>query len=240
MAAPNLGDPPGVHFLKPMKTICQPLKPYLGLSRLIQTRGNMTIGCTVVICAIVLSSCADPRLDNLNAPGVPSGHAPRITPLDARQLESFVPEAFADLPKTSSNFEKVGNDRFVDNVATTEIHGASVSTIDAVYGDAAGKHVRLEICDSAGMSMLMLSGWVAVPGAREDDSAIERSQTVNGRRVYEKQAKQGGAIEYVVVLGNRFLVSAEARGVDLGALRSAVESLDLAKLESMKGAGVQN
>jgi hypothetical protein len=67
----------------------------------------MTIGYTVVICAM-LSSCTDPRLDNLNAPGTPPVSSVRITPFDAEQLKSFVPETLAGLPKTSSNFEKFG------------------------------------------------------------------------------------------------------------------------------------
>jgi hypothetical protein len=41
------------------------------------------------------------------------------------------------------------------------------------------------------------------------------------------------------VLGDRFVVSATGRGIDLGALKAAVSGLDLGKLESMKDVGVQ-
>jgi hypothetical protein len=41
------------------------------------------------------------------------------------------------------------------------------------------------------------------------------------------------------VLGDRFVVSAKGRGIDLGDIKTAVSGLDLAKLEAMKGQGVQ-
>jgi hypothetical protein len=62
---------------------------------------------------------------------------------------------------------------------------------------------------------------------------------VNGRLVHEKVSKTGGSNEYGVVLGDRFMVKAEGRGVDLAALKSAVSSLDLDRIEAMKNAGVQ-
>ena len=51
---------------------------------------------------------------------------------------------------------------------------------------------------------------------------------------HEKSSKTGGTNEYAVVLGDRFVVSAKGDGVDVNALKAAVSSLDLAKLESMK------
>jgi hypothetical protein len=63
---------------------------------------------------------------------------------------------------------------------------------------------------------------------------------VNGRLVHEKGSKRPeGGNEFTIVLGGRFVVSAKGRGVDLGALKTAVSGLDLAKLEAMKDIGVQ-
>jgi hypothetical protein len=44
--------------------------------------------------------------------------------------------------------------------------------------------------------------------------------------------------EFSLVLGERFVVTASGVGVDLQALKAAVTSLDLAKLESMRDVGV--
>ena len=57
--------------------------------------------------------------------------------------------------------------------------------------------------------------------------------------IHEEISKRGGDNEYTVVLASRFVVSARGQGVPIEALRSAVGSLDLAKLESMKDAGAQ-
>ena len=57
--------------------------------------------------------------------------------------------------------------------------------------------------------------------------------------MHERMSKTGGTNEFGVVLGDRFMVSAKGNGVNLDQLRAAVSSLDLAKLESMKDAGVQ-
>jgi len=78
-----------------------------------------------------------------------------------------------------------------------------------------------------------------VQGEKDDDSGTERTQKVNGRLVPERTSKRGGANEFGVVLGERFVVSATGTGVDLNDLKAAVQTLDLAKLESMKDVGVQ-
>ena len=74
---------------------------------------------------------------------------------------------------------------------------------------------------------------------RKTDQGSERTQKVDGRLVHERVSKTGGSNEYGIVLGDRFLVTAEGRGVDLATLKSAVSGLDLRKLESMKDMGVQ-
>jgi hypothetical protein len=63
---------------------------------------------------------------------------------------------------------------------------------------------------------------------------------VNGRIVHESLSKRaGGRNEFDLVLGDRFIVSAKGEGVSLNELKSAVGSLQLAKLEGMKDVGVQ-
>jgi hypothetical protein len=84
-----------------------------------------------------------------------------------------------------------------------------------------------------------LAGWIGVQGEKEDDNGSEKTEKVNGRLVHEKVSKRGGTNEFAVVLGDRFVVSATGRGVELGELKAAVGGLDLGKLESMKDVGVQ-
>jgi hypothetical protein len=156
------------------------------------------------------------------------GGGSRVEPLDIEQLKPFVPETFAGLKRTSSNAEKSG------------IAGLQVSKAEARYSDDNNKSVELEVSDTGGVSGLMaFAGWAGVQGAREDDEGSEKTQKIDGRLVHEKTSKTGGTNEYSVVLGDRFVVSAKGDGVDVNTLKSAVSSLDLGKLESMKGVGVK-
>ena len=156
------------------------------------------------------------------------GGGKRVDPIPIDQLKPFVPETFAGLPKTSNNAEKAG------------ILGIMVSKAEATYGDGANKNVTLEISDSGGASgMMSLAGWAGIEGEKEDSDGSERTMKVNGRLMHEKMSKRGGTNEFAVVLGDRFIVSATGNGVDLATLKTAVSGLSLAKLESMKGAGVQ-
>jgi len=100
--------------------------------------------------------------------------------------------------------------------------------------------VTLEISDTGGVSGIMaLAGWANVEGESEDDSGSERTHKENGRLIHEKSSKNGGTNEFGIVIGDRFVVSAKGRGVDLAALKTAVAGLDLAKLEGMKAVGVK-
>jgi Yip1 domain len=156
------------------------------------------------------------------------GGGKRVEPVGIDQLKQFVPDSFAGLPKTASNAEKSG------------IAGLMVSKAEARYGDGAGKSVSLDISDTGGVSGLMgLASWVGVEGEKDDDSGSERTQKVGGRLVHERISKTGGSNEFSIVLGDRFVVSAKGNGIGLTELKSAMSGLDLARIESMKGVGVQ-
>ena len=155
------------------------------------------------------------------------GGGKRVDPVSIDQLQPLVPDTFAGLEKRSSNAEKNG------------IAGLMVSKAEARYSDNADKSVELTISDTGGVSGLMaFAGWAGVEGAKEDDNGSERTHKVDGRLTHEKTSKNGGTNEYSVVLGERFVVSASGRGVDVNALKAAVGSLDLAKIEGMKNDGV--
>jgi hypothetical protein len=156
------------------------------------------------------------------------GGGKRVDPLDVDQLKPFVPETLAGLKRASYNAEKSG------------IAGLQVSKAEAQYEDGGGKSIELEISDTGGVSGVMaFAGWAGIEGVREDDNGSERTQKIDGRLVHEKTSKSGGTNEYAVVLGDRFVVSAKGDGVDVNTLKSAVSTIDLAKLESMKTVGVK-
>jgi hypothetical protein len=154
------------------------------------------------------------------------GGGARVDPLDINLLKPLVPETFAGLPRTSSNAEKTG------------IGIIMVSKAEATYGDA-GREVRLEIADTGGVSGLVgLAAWTGVQEERESADGYSRTQKVDGRLTHMESSKSGDD-EFGVVIGERFMVSAKSRTLDVNALRSAVSGLDLGKLESMKDVGVK-
>jgi hypothetical protein len=156
------------------------------------------------------------------------GGGKRVDPIAIDELKAFVPESFAGLPKKSSSAEKNG------------IAGLMVSKAEARYADDGAKSVTLEISDTGGVSGLIgLAAWAGVEGEKENDRGSEKTQKIAGRLVHERMSKTGGTNEFGLVLGDRFMVSAKGSGVGLNELKSAVSSLDLAKLEGMKDAGVQ-
>jgi hypothetical protein len=133
-----------------------------------------------------------------------------------------VPETFAGLPRKDLQTERGGAAGFV----TTKVQG--------VYGDDSGKSARVEVLDTGGVAGLMgLASWMNVQGEKENSERRESTRRDGKRLIHEEQNKKGGSSKYTVVLNDRFIV--EARGnVDYGQLKSAVNSLDLGKIESMK------
>lgn len=58
-------------------------------------------------------------------------------------------------------------------------------------------------------------------------------------RKKEKSYKDAPNSEYSVVVGSRFILEADSPGIPLDMLKNAVNSFDLAKLESMKDVGAR-
>ena len=163
----------------------------------------------------------------LEAMGTAFSGGRKVEPLSVEEVKSFVPETFAGLPRTSQSAERSG-------VATL-----MVSTAKATYGGS-DKQVRLEVTDAGGAGAMMgLASWMgAMNVEKEDDYGAERTRKEGNRLVHERMSKKGGDNEYSVVVAERFVVKAVGTGVDLNGLKTGVNNLNLAKLESLKDSGV--
>lgn len=160
--------------------------------------------------------------------GAVLGGGKRFEPVGIEQLKPLVPENFAGLPRTSQSAEKGG------------MPGLAMSKAEARYEDGAGRSVELDVTDTGGAGGLVaLAGWANVQGEKETDGRVERTRKEGGRVVHEEYSKNGRDAEFTIVLGDRFIVSARGQGVPIEQLRTAVGSLELAKLESMRDAGAQ-
>ena len=147
-----------------------------------------------------------------------------VEPVQLDALKPFLPEKFAGLPRTAQRADRSG------------VAGLMAAKVEGEYNDGA-KRVELEITDTGGAAGLMgLAAWAGMGASSEseNDQRVERMRREGNRVVREEISKRGGTNTYSVILGDRFVVSAEGDGVDIAALKAAVGTIDLAKLESLK------
>ncbi len=150
------------------------------------------------------------------------GGKPGVDPVQIDQLKPFVPDNFAGLPRKDMRTERGG------------VQGLMTAKAEGVYSDGSGKNVNLEVVDSGGASGLMgLASWMNVQAEKEDQYRRESTRKEGNRLVHEEVDKNGGTNKYVVVLADRFIITARGTA-DIGSLKSGVASLDLGKLESLK------
>lgn len=150
-----------------------------------------------------------------------------VEALPPEQLKPFVPETLGGLPRTAYKVER------------TTVMGLQVATGSARYAEeSADRQLDLEITDMGGASsMAQLAGWALVESESESSEGYERVYREDGARVHEtwKEADRRGSYERIVA--ERFLVKLEGRGLDMSALKSAAESLDLSGLAALKDSG---
>jgi len=145
-----------------------------------------------------------------------------VDPVQVDQLKPFVPERVAGLPRTDLRTERSG------------VKGLMTAKAEASYNEGT-RNVRLEIVDTGGAAGLMgMASWLGVQGEREDSRRREVTRKEGTRLTHEEEDKQGGSSKYLVVVADRFVVSAQGNGVDVGTLRTAVQGVNLAALESLK------
>jgi len=157
--------------------------------------------------------------------GAMAGSGAAIEALPPETLKGFVPESLGGLERQSVSSEKNG------------MFGMQISTASANYGTG-DDHLSLEITDSGGAAGLMaFAGWANVEGTKEEGSRTERTGREGGRFVHEQWDSADRRGEYSVIVGDRFVVKVEGRAADLGDLKSAARSVDLAGLEALKDSG---
>ena len=147
-----------------------------------------------------------------------------VEPVQIDVLKPFAPEKFAGLERVDQRADRSG------------VAGLMATKVESHYGSG-DKKVELEIVDTGGAAGLTgLAGWAALGATSESESSdrVERMRREGNRLVREEISKRGGTNTYSVILADRFMVSAEGQGVDIATLKSAVGSLDLARLEALK------
>lgn len=113
---------------------------------------------------------------------------------------------------------------------------ASVSQAEGTYtrGDS---ELRIEIIDAALAQLLLapLTIFVASGYSERNDDGYTKSITIAGHPAFEKWENGERHAEVTAIVGNRFIVTGNGRGVESAdQVRKVVEAVDMAKLAAIK------
>jgi hypothetical protein len=164
----------------------------------------------------------------LTALGGAMGGGRHVDPVDFHALEDMLP---ADLP---------GMQRTAAQGNSQQALGVKGSSAFADYQGQSGAHAVLKISDMSGVSGLLdLATSVAQNTSSESDTGYEKDATVAGRTMHEKYDNKSKHGEISAIVAKRFMVEVTGDGLEMAALEQDMGSVDFARLESMKDAGVR-
>lgn len=150
--------------------------------------------------------------------------------VDFRELKALLPEDLPGMQRTSAEGQKNG------------AMGMTISEAEGRYESEGGGRITVKIVDAgamAGMASMAMYAWAGVEIDKEDDNGYEKTTTINGRRGYEKYDRSRNSGEVNLLVGGRFIVQVEGDEVSMDDLKSALDKVDLDKLDGMKGVGVK-
>lgn len=155
------------------------------------------------------------------------GGGTQVEAVSTDVLKALVPSKLGGFARTSLAAEKTG------------AMGLQVSHVNARYAEGE-RSINLEISDAGSASgALGLASWANVTSDREDDSGYEKTYKSDGNFVSEKWNNDSRYGEYSVIVADRFVVKVEGNNIEMDALKSAVDQIDLEALASMKDEGVK-
>lgn len=147
----------------------------------------------------------------------------KVEPVDFRDLKAELPERINGMKRISAEGERSG------------WGGFKVSTATGEYEDD-DKRLEISIVDAGGMMGLAkvgLAAWAQAEVDRESDDGYERTTTIDGYQAYEKYNNKTEDGQVSIIINERFIVNIEGRNISARDLKSALNKLDLKKLEKM-------
>lgn len=159
------------------------------------------------------------------AEGLAAGDRKPVPPVAFRELIDFLPQKVGGLRRQEPKGE------------TTSAGNWRYSQAEVQFRSPDGKRsAEVGIFDYAHIPFLYVPFRMLLnmSVARESTEGYERSGQLAGHPAYEKWSKNGSS-EVVVLVGDRFVVKTEARGLGEGSARKIAEGMELKKLAA-KGA----
>jgi len=148
--------------------------------------------------------------------------------VDFRDLKALLPESLGDLKRANAEGEKSGSMGFTISKAEADYNNEDYSqSMDIEITDLAG---------ASGFAGLAAWGWAMVDIDKETETGYEKTTKYKGHKAYEKYDNeyQNGSIE--VLVSGRFMVSVSGNNVPMEMIKSSIDEIDFAQLESMKDA----
>ena len=148
--------------------------------------------------------------------------------VDFRDLKALLPESLGDLKRANAEGEKSGSMGFTISKAEADYNNEDYSqSMDIEITDLAG---------ASGFAGLAAWGWAMVDIDKETETGYEKTTKFKGHKAYEKYDNeyQNGSIE--VLVSGRFMVSVSGNNVPMEMIKSSIDEIDFAQLESMKDA----
>nr|WP_297357573.1 Yip1 family protein [uncultured Caldimonas sp.] len=146
------------------------------------------------------------------------------TPVPAQELKALLPETLGGIKRSS--FESQGGAAM----------GINMSSAEAEYRNDA-QSLSVTITDVGGLTGLAaMAGWMNMTGEREDEYSTERVYKQGDRTLREEAQKDGSAAEVSAVLAGGVVVEVRGEGLPLAAVKQALDSIDLGRLESLAAA----
>ena len=156
-----------------------------------------------------------------NQASAPAGSAGAVTATAPAVLQALLPASVAGLPRTAVESASGG------------AGGFSGSNAEATYGGN-DKHIKLSVTDMGASGALAAMGSAFnVQSSKQDAGGYEKIGQVDGRMTSEKWRSEGKSAEYSVLVGSRFMISADGDGVEMDAVKSAVAGVDAGALEGL-------
>lgn len=142
-----------------------------------------------------------------------------VQPVGAEVLQALLPASVAGYTRGDISSSSGG------------AAGLSVSEAEGRYAKGA-QSFTLQVTDMGGAAGLAaMAGAFNVQSNRTTSTGYEKVSTVGGRMTTEEWDSASKDGKYAVMVGGRFMVSAEGQGASMNELKSAVSAVDFAMLE---------
>jgi hypothetical protein len=155
----------------------------------------------------------------------------KVETVPFQELKALLPESLPGMTRSNATGEK------------SSAMGMQVSNAEGRYraedGSSSATIKITDIGSMTGLAGMTAYAWARVDVDRESDTGYEKTSTFNGYKSHEKYDNQNKDGEISVLVGDRFVVAVDGNNIDMDAIKSTLGKVDLGKLNSMKGQGVQ-